>query len=362
MGGAQRYVFELASRLPKNTYEVAVAFGGQGILKDKLEANGIQTFEIKSFKRDINIVKEFTAMQEIRSIIASFDPEILHLNSSKAGGTGAFIGRIAGIPKIIFTAHGWPFYENRNIFWRTITWFFSYLTTLLSHKVIVVSKHDYDKHMMPLLSSKITTINTAVPVIPFKERFDARTDLFSEDIRAKNKNNIWAVSTGEMTLNKNLLTLLKAVKKANERSVQKVFLTLIGDGEDRSNLEQYVAENNLSEHVLFLGFIDDARVYLKAFDIFLLPSLKEGLPYGLLEAGAAGLYCIASHIGGVPDVVEDGISGVLINPKRVETLTDALLEIPYDIEKAGGNLKKKIESEFSFEKMLTKTISVYESK
>lgn len=358
-GGAQRYVYELATNLEKEKFEVAVAFGGSGILKTKLEEADIKTYEIKSFERDINLAKEIQAMQELRSIISTFDPHILHLNSSKAGGSGAFIGRLAGIPKIIFTAHGWPFYEKRNVIWRALVWFFSYLTVLFSHKTIVVSRHDFKKHIMPLISYKIVQINTAVPKIHFKEKTESRLELFSEEIRLAHENDLWVVSTGEFTQNKNLLPLLKAVSNHNKSENKKIFLSLIGDGEDREKLQSYVHANNLSDQVSFLGFVENARLYLKAFDVFVIPSLKEGLPYGLLEAGAAGLYCVASNVGGIPDVIENGINGTLIHPEDTKELVSALEHIPIDVEQVGARLKARIEKDFSLSQMIEKTERLY---
>lgn len=359
MGGAQRYVYELATNLPSEKYEVAVAFGGHGDLKDKLENKGIKTYEIKSFERNINIIKEMQSMFELSALMKEFAPDVVHLNSSKAGGSGALVAKLRGVRNIIFTVHGWPFYEKRNIVWRVLAWLFSYLTMLLSNKIIVVSKHDYDKHMMPFQSHKLIHINIAVPNIIFKERNEARTQLFNEEIQMRHDGDIWAVSTGELTQNKNIMRLLSAVKTHNESASQKIFLTIMGEGEEKEKLEQYVHKHNLQNNIVFLGFVDSARIYLKAFDTFVLPSLKEGLPYGLLEAGLAELYCIASRVGGIPEVIKHGVTGFLIDPAKKHDLIMAFKETPSNIENYSKALKKYILSEFSLEVMVQKTQELY---
>lgn len=365
-GGAQRYVFDLATSLPGEKYEVAVAFGGKGVLKEKLEHVGIRTFEIKSFERDINIIKEARSMFELTSIIDVFEPDVLHLNSSKAGGSGAFVGRLMGVPQIIFTAHGWPFYENRNSVWRILAWFFSYLTTLLSHKVIVVSKHDYDKHMMPFCAYKLTHINTAIPHIEFETCDSARAFLFQDKINAqkaeRNKKNIWVLTNAELNRNKNLFVAIDAVVEYNRTSEQKIFYAIMSDGELRTALENYIREKDAENSIVLLGYVDKGWKFFRAFDVFLLPSLKEGMPYVILEAGAAGLPVIASHVGGIPEIIIHEKNGLLIDPNNYKTIVSAfetLFETPELRQQLGDELKRKIEKEFALSEMLEKTERLY---
>ena len=139
-GGAQRYVFDLATSLNKEEYDVVVALGGTGRLVDELKNKKVRVIQLKSLERDISIFKEIKSAIELFKIIKSEKPNILHINSSKAGGLGALIGRILGVPKIIFTAHGWAFNEDRpwrqKISIKTLHW----LTILLSHTTITVSE------------------------------------------------------------------------------------------------------------------------------------------------------------------------------------------------------------------------------
>jgi uroporphyrinogen-III synthase len=98
-GGAQRYVYELATGLPKDTFDVVVAFGGNGLLKEKLESAGMRTRTIENFERDIHFFKEFKAYKELKKIIQEEAPDIVHLNSSKAAALGAYAARACGIKK-----------------------------------------------------------------------------------------------------------------------------------------------------------------------------------------------------------------------------------------------------------------------
>ena len=362
LGGAQRYVLELATSLPAMEYDVVVAFGDNGLLKTRLEEAGIRTRTIKSFERDISILKEIAAMKELFTLIREERPDIVHLNSSKAGGSGAFVARLCGVRNVVFTAHGWPFYESRGLVWRTLVWFFSYVTTLLVHHVIVVSEHDFRGARMWGQRKKLSLIHTALPPIAFKTRSDARALLFPTKIIETHTNDLWLVSTGEHTRNKNLAVLIDTLVLLRTKGFTNIFLTLMSDGEERAQLESHVRKNGLTTHVYFTGFVTDARVYLKAFDVFLLPSFKEGFPYGLLEAGAASLPVIASTVGGIPELIQDGKTGILIEPENVETITDALSKLIQDQAlrtMLGSALRINVETTYAFASLFKETVAIY---
>jgi glycosyltransferase involved in cell wall biosynthesis len=361
-GGAQRYVYELATELPRDTFEVVVAFGGNGILKEKLESAGIRTRTVENFERDIHFFKEFNAYKELKKIIEEESPDIVHLNSSKAAALGAYAARACGIKKVIFTAHGWPFFEDRSFLWRKVIWFVSWLTVRKSDDVILVSQYDHIHSHMENMRKKFSVIRTAVSSIPFLSRDNARARLFPEAIRTRHQHDTWVVSTGEHTRNKNLFYALKAVEKYNAAHDTKVFLTLMSDGEERSGLEKFVVKHNMQDSVFFTGYVDGAREQLKAFDIFILPSRKEGMPYGLLEAGSAGLACIASNVGGIPEIIDNQKNGLLIDPKDEDSLVNALHALTSTSEKAtryARSLQDKIATQFSLLRMLEKTVELY---
>lgn len=362
-GGAQRYVYELATSLPAADYEVVVACGGKGILTEKLHEHGIRVYEVKNFERDIHIVKELRAFRELYVIIRAEHPDIVHINSSKAGVIGTIVARIAHVPRILFTAHGWPFFEKRNILWKSMAWILSWVTTALAHQVITVSSYDRTRARLWGLSRKLITIHTAVPQFSCLPQKDARDTLFPEHIQKAHLHDIWVVSTGEHTQNKNLFFLLNAVGAYNMQATRKLFLTLIGDGEDRQALERCVAEHHLRDFVHFTGFIDNARAYLHAFDILVLPSHKEGMPYGLLEAGHAGLFVIASNVGGIPEIITDHKNGLLIHPHTPPSLTSAFAFYethPNEVDSYKNALRAHIRTHFNQKDMVAATSALYE--
>src|SRR3989344_3138607 len=113
--------------------------------------------------RDISLSKDFATLRELTTLFKKEQPDVVHLNSSKAAGLGSLAGRMAGVKNIIYTAHGWPFWEARNVMARALIWFFSWITVLLSHKVICIS--DYDARValhMPFAGRKVVRIYNGI--------------------------------------------------------------------------------------------------------------------------------------------------------------------------------------------------------
>jgi glycosyltransferase involved in cell wall biosynthesis len=138
---------------------------------------------------------------------------------------------------------------------------------------------------------------------------------------------------------------------------------IIGDGDERSRLEKLIIELGLERNVFLLGHVDNAAQYLKAFDIFVLASLSEGLGYVILEAGLVGIPCIATNVGGIPEIIENMVSGILVQPRQPEEITKA---INYFVgnknirEKCAMALQKKVSTEFTIRGMVQATVVTYQ--
>jgi glycosyltransferase involved in cell wall biosynthesis len=295
-GGAQRYVFDLATRLSKAEFEAVVALGGTGekgaqtgLLAQRLKDNGIRTVFIESFMRDVSVNKEFAAYRELIRIFKQERPDVVHLNSSKAGGLGALAARVSGVRKIVFTAHGWPFRESRNPVSKIALWLLSYATALLSTDVICVSEFDLKQ------AKKMPGVH-AVRIYNGIEPLSLGT---GEKIRSAFPAGAKITGTvGELVKNKNQIALVEEAKKDASMHV-----AIVGEGEERKNLKRKIKEYDLEDRVKLFGFMPAADV-LKGFDVFALPSIKEGLPYVLLEAKAAGLPIMANRTGGVGEILD----------------------------------------------------------
>jgi glycosyltransferase involved in cell wall biosynthesis len=143
---------------------------------------------------------------------------------------------------------------------------------------------------------------------------------------------------------------------------QNVSVYIIGDGEEKENLLDQIKKLGLENKVFLTGRIENARKYLKAFDIFTLTSRTEALPYVLLEAGLAELSVIASRVGGIPEIIENEKSGILVEAGNVEQISKSLKNLVLEPQKRaylGHALQEKVEQEFSLEKMISETEKFY---
>lgn len=361
-GGAQRYVYELAVAMKERGHNVTVAFGGTGLLNEKLQAEGIKTITINSFQRDISLLKEFSSISELYRLFKSVNPDVVHLNSSKAGGSGALVARFTGVKNIIYTAHGWAFWEPRPWLWRSLVYAASWVTALLVHKIILVSHYEANRVKFPLIKNKFSVIETAVPTINFLDKYESRNSLFSEPELNTHQGDHWLVTTAELNHNKNIIAAIDAVVEYNLNHSQKIFYCLMGDGDLRDQIIKHIEKHRAQNQIKLLGYVNDGRTYLKAFDTLLFPSLKEGMPYAVLEAGAAGLSVVASRVGGIPEIVMDGQTGLLIDPKNTKSITEALDKRYSDESLANTlalNLEQKVKTDFSLAKMIEKTETLY---
>src|SRR3989344_5707607 len=141
-GGAQRYVFDLATHLPSDQFDVTVAYGQGGKLQKMLGEKNIETYHIAALGRDIALFSDIASFFQIFRLLRQARPDVLHVNSSKAAALGALAARLVGVRRIIFTAHGWPFKEARNVIAAALIYLVSWFTAFLSHTTIVVSKTD----------------------------------------------------------------------------------------------------------------------------------------------------------------------------------------------------------------------------
>lgn len=372
-GGAQRYVFDLATNLPKERFDTVVVTGGRGLLTEKLVQSKIRVIELPVLQKGSGLLpvlfsfRNFRAFFKIIAIFQKEKPDIVHLNSSKIGGLGAAAARIWGItsnrlPVIIFTAHGWPFLEPRPHWQRGLIFFLTWISTLLQHSVITINTADFKVGEKFVPGRKLYLIFNGLRETQLLPRDRAR-QFFAEKIgRPISSDTILLGANAELTRNKGLDFFIEAINLLASKN-NKFLSIIISDGEDREKLEAKIKILGLENSVFLIGFIPEAGQYLRGVDIFVLPSLKEGLPYALMEAMAAALAAVATAVGGIPDLIADGKEGYLVAPGNAKDLAGRLKELAEDKigrRKIGDLAAEKIRTQFPLQTMIEKTASRYE--
>ncbi len=364
-GGAQRYIFDLATHLPKDSFTPVVALGGTGArdgslgaLHEKLTKQNVRTIPVRHFMRDISFVEDVRAFFELFRIVRDEKPDILHVTSSKAGGIGVMVGRLLRVPRIIFTSHGLAFDENWRPFWqRALIACATWWTFLMAHYTIQITYDTLTRaQRMPFMKHKHVLIYNGIEAPELLSREKARDTLFPQHTDS----DIWIGTLAELTKNKNLDVLIHALSYLHEKGMQ-AHLFICGEGEERSNLEHLVKEKNLEHFVHMLGYVQNASRLLQAFDVFALPSRKEGLPYVLIEAGYASMPVVASSIPGIHDVLQNKVSGITVEATAT-VFGSALWELLNDTKKMhryGEALRNHVTETFSIERMVSQTVHLY---
>lgn len=376
-GGAQRYVFDIATGLSKEEYDVSVMAGGNGELITRLNDRGIDANGSLPIGRDISLIGDIKAFFKLVGILRKDRPDILHINSSKIGGLGALAGRLARVPRIIFTSHGWAFNEDRSLVSKLVIKFIHIVTILLTHRTIVVSKSLKDQiDIWPAIGDKITVVHNAVKIEPIFSKVNAEQELKKVSPLLKErletldpKKTIVIGSVGELHHVKGheyairgIAELIKSPKVIESK--MNILYLIIGGGEEKDSLEKLIKELGVGNSVIMLGNIKDVYLYLKSIDIFLLPSISESFGYVLLEAGVASLPVIATAVGGIPEIIDDMKSGILIQAKKPSEIRNAIdfyLTHKKVRKEHGDELHRKSLTDFSIEKMIKDTLDVYTS-
>lgn len=343
-GGAQRYVYDLATNLPKKDFDTKVALGGNGVLAEKLREDNIDVISIPDLERDISIFKEIKVFLNLIKLLRKERPDVVHLNSSKIGGLGALAGRIAGVKKIVFTVHGFAFNESRNFISIFLIKLASYITLLLSTDVIFVTKNDLESLPKWIRNRKKNkVIHNAIKSPEFLEKNSAREFLLSKAGILENNLPI-VLSIGELTKNKDYENAIWAKKLA----IKNYNYLIIGSGEDKASLENFVRSNNI-KNISFLGQVKDASKYLRGADLFLLSSRKEGLPYVILEALSAGTKIVSTNVGGINEVLDQKS---LVPKENPDLLAQKIDQIMLSVE-------TNLVPSYNFESFIEVTIKVY---
>lgn len=361
-GGAQRYVYELATGIPKNRFESIVVLGGDGLLVKKLSDAGIRTISLPSLLRDVSPLKDLTSFVTLFKLFKIERPNVVHLNSAKVSGLGAVAARLAGVPCIIFTAHGWAFNEDRPFLSRLIIKLLYFITILFSHKTIAVSQAVAKEAPAYGMRKKIVVIYPPVSQTLNILKKDAARKHFTEEVSSlHNDGRLWVGIVAELHKSKGIRYAIEAMRDAELQS--KILLVVLGEGHERPFLEKMIQEMNLEKSVFLVGFHENAASLMSAFDISLLPSTTEAFGYVVAEAGLAGLPVLATRVGGISEIIRDSKTGLLIPAHNGNAIKVGLLKLassPSARALLGTALHKKVISDFSPEEVVHATLTLYE--
>lgn len=274
------------------------------------------------FERSPLRKENITAYKQLKKILEAEHYDIIHCHTPM----GAVVARLAASSsrkqgtKVIYTAHGFHFYQGA----PKINWMIYYpIERLLAHKtdlLITMNQEDYERGKR-LKAKRVAYVNgVGMDLSKFKEA-SADEKCQVREMLGLNPEDVFGISVAQLIPRKNHVVLMQAVKKLN---IPNFHLFICGDGVQEIELKEKAKELGVDENVHFLGFRKDIHKLCSAADIFLFASLQEGLPVAIMEAMACGLPIVASEIRGNKDLIDNGSGGYLVNPTDVDGFATAI--------------------------------------
>ena len=365
VGGAQENTIYTAAMLDNSKFKVDVLSGlqtgSEGSLIEEANEKRINLLFIDELVREISPVNDGITLFKLYNTMRNNHYDIVHTHSSKAGILGRWAARLAGVPVIIHTIHGWSFHEYLPSFQKNIYIFLEKITARFTDVLVVVSESDFNIGINEGIGrkSQYRLIRSAIPRIKFnhieKENNTIRKKLQIPD------HVVVIGNVGRLSDQKNPLEWIHIAHRLSKEMENVIFL-LVGDGPLRLDIEEEIKKLKLSEKVILTGLTRDVQSYLSIMDVFLITSLWEGLPRTVLQAMAMGIPVVAYKSGGIPEVVNDGISGYLCNPGDTDEMmkkTILLLKNPIMREEMGRKGRSMISNEFDLQVMIKQVSQLY---
>jgi glycosyltransferase involved in cell wall biosynthesis len=289
----------------------------------RLEKAEVPCRALPALTRELHPFLDIKALNDLIALCRTVRPAIVHTHTSKAGVLGRLAGWIARVPVIVHTPHGHVFYGH---FGKVRSELFKRIERLLARRttaLIALTEGERDEHLANHIgsASQFSVIPSGIDLDTFRAAASGggldRKELGCPD------DAIIIGSVGWLTAVKGHRYLIEAVARL-KKAFPRLHLVILGSGNLREELQALGERLGLGACLHLLGERPDVPAHLTAMDIFVLPSRNEGMGRALVEAMTAARPVVATRVGGVPAIVEDGITGLLVPPEDADALARAL--------------------------------------
>ena len=331
LGGAQKVTLMTLERLPRDQYEVGLVTGPEGLLVEW--ANRIPDIHrvwIPTLVREVRPLKDALAFLKLWNLFRRERPQVVHTHSSKAGILGRWAARLAGVPVIFHTAHGFGFNDFQRPLVRNFYLWMERITTKVTTKLVVVSYANADKGERSGIFERKDWVlcRDAISVEQFMQPGPRRRKLGEWNI-PENKVVVGMVACFKPQ--KSPIDFVDIAARVLGESSDAHFV-MAGDGELRPAIEARIREHGIREHMTLLGWQSDMPEVYRNLDLVVLTSLWEGLPCVFSEAMACALPIVATNVDGAREAILDGDNGYLHEPHDIEGMANSVLKLIADPE------------------------------
>jgi glycosyltransferase involved in cell wall biosynthesis len=356
LSGVQNISLQILSQLDDEKYEKYFICAADSIestaFNEQFSMAGVKIIRLKNLRREIGW-HDAKVLWELYQLCRELNFDIVHTHSTKPGIVGRIAARLAGVKAVIHTVHGVAFHKNETPVKRVFYYSAEYFAGLFGHYITSVN-HYYLRYFRWFPNKNISVIHNGVDInVPMLHR---------EPIC--NLNGIKTILfLSRLDKAKDPMTLLAAInilaKKFNRRDF---VLNIAGDGEYLAEAQEYVNTQKIADYVQFLGWVDDKETVYRDADIFCVPSIFEAFGLVFAEAGLYELPTLATRVEGIPEVIKDGHTGLLVesrDPIALATGLVQLLDEPELRKTLGQNARQYVIQNFSHIRMFDSYQQLY---
>jgi glycosyltransferase involved in cell wall biosynthesis len=355
LGGGQTALLLLAENLDRSRFEVFISSGGDGPLAEQASKKGIVYVPVSLGKW-----LSLGPPAEIAGVLKEKKIDILHTHGGIAGLYGRSAAGRARTPAVVHTLHGIHYLHYRNPFLRRLYVLLERRYSRRTDRLVLVCQSDLRQARTHRLApeEKMTVILNGT---------DFRPELGADDIPSRRSELGWLPdrpvigTVARLHRQKGVVNLVRAAPKILS-ACPEVRIAVVGEGPQGASLRREAQRLGLEGRLLFLGERKDAASFMALFDVFVLPSLWEGLPFVLVEAAAWGKPIVATAVDGVPEILEDGKTGLLVPPKDPSALAEAVIRLLKDKKEAhrlGETARALVPPRFPLRRMVDQTQNLY---
>ncbi len=326
-------------------------------LKDSLKKLNVNFFQIDFTRSIFNFGSHVRAYKQVKKLTKENHYDFIHCHTPIGGVVGRLIGYNFKIP-VVYTAHGFHFFKGGPLLSWILFFPIEKLLSYITYMIITINKEDYI-----LAKNKLNSKETKyIPGVGFSLNRFQNIKISKSEKRMElgiPQDSFCLLSVGELAARKNHQVVIKALGEIKDPSI---YYIIAGIGDDYIYYKSLINDNNLVKNVFLLGERTDIEELCQAADVFVHPSIREGLGIAPLEAMATGLPLISSYVNGIKDYTEDNYTGICIkNPKSIEEMKNAIVRMKTDegLRISAGQNNRKIAQKFSLSNSNTEIKKIY---
>ena len=362
IGGAQDNTLHTVELLNKDKYDISLSCNLNGDLVSRAKkVKHLKLYDVPNLRREVSIINDIRAFLYLYKLIKKENFTIIHTHSSKAG----FLGRIAAMlnktPIVIHTIHGFAFHDYMNSFKKNIFIYLEKLSAKWTHGLVTVSnlnkKKVVDLGIAPI--EKLKNIYSGIDLTLF---INEKNDQFRKELNL-DSNHLLLGSVGRLSNQKDPITMIEAFCIVIKR-FPSAHLTLVGDGELRDEILIKIDQLQLNGRVHLTGNKNDPWKIYHSLDLFIMSSIYEGLGRSITEALSCGVPVVCTSVEGVPEIVRDNETGILVPPKNPGALATGIIKSLNDMDNArkmAEKGRKFVNENFDVKKMVDDIDTLYDT-